>query len=122
MRVGAILVTDTNRLVASGYNGSHSGESETCSKVPGSCGHALHAERNALTSYIGHANYETAGNLKFYVTHLPCIRCAELIVSYNILNPDGVWISEVFYGKEYRDKSSKQLLKKAGIKLRKVSL
>ena len=107
-RVGAVIVTSDNQQVLSiGYNGNYSGgPNETESEVPGESG-MIHAEINALIKL----DYNIPKNKKMYVTLSPCRMCAKAIVNGGI--------DEVIYDEEYRDTSSLDILKTAGVKFRK---
>ena len=107
-RVGAVIVTSDNQQVLSiGYNGNYSGgPNETESAVPGESG-MIHAEINALIKL----DYNIPKNKKMYVTLSPCRMCAKAIVNGGI--------DEVIYDEEYRDTSSLDILKTAGVKFRK---
>jgi dCMP deaminase len=77
-QVGCVLVNAQNEIVATGYNGSPSGEPHCidvgCLLVSGRCIRTRHAERNAL-EHLGHYS----GNLTCYTTLQPCAECfAEL--------------------------------------------
>jgi dCMP deaminase len=108
LQVGCVITNeDMTCIDAIGYNGGVRGLSNECeSLVPGNCGH-IHAECNAIIK----ANYSVKNKLIF-ITHSPCTNCAKLIVNAGI--------KEVYYDVEYRDKSSLELLKNAGIKVTKV--
>jgi dCMP deaminase len=106
--VGCVVVSADNATVLGiGYNGGPKGLNNEClSDEPGKCGH-LHAEINALIK----ANYrgETAQK-KVYVTVEPCYTCAVALVNADI--------KEVIYGREYRLHDGIELLKRAGITVR----
>ena len=107
-RVGAVIVTSDNQQVLSiGYNGNYSGgPNETESEVPGESG-MIHAEINALIKL----DYNIPKNKKMYITLSPCRMCAKAIVNGGI--------DEVIYDEEYRDTSSLDILKTAGVKFHK---
>ena len=75
-------------------------------EVPGESG-MIHAEINALLKL----DYNSPKNKKMYVTHFPCRMCAKAIINAGV--------SEVVYVEEYRDLSGVELLKNAGIIVRK---
>ena len=107
-RVGAVIVTSDNQQVLSiGYNGNYSGgPNEAESEIPGESG-MIHAEINALIKL----DYNIPKNKKMYITLSPCRMCAKAIVNGGI--------DEVIYDEEYRDTSSLDILKTAGVKFRK---
>lgn len=117
LQVGSVLVTLDNDLLFSGYNNALPGETNRCKrKEKGNCG-CTHSERgmfNRFHEWSIKKYCQSYPEYKLYVTHLPCVSCAEAIVNNNI--------KEVYFINDYTYQESKQILKKAGIKLRKVSL
>lgn len=109
-QVGAIVVTEDNtQLLSLGYNGNYrGGPNEAESDQPGKSG-LIHAELNALIKL----DYNNPKKKKMYVTLSPCRACAKLIVNAGI--------NEVIYDTEYRDISGADILKSAGIKVRKIN-
>lgn len=106
-KVGSVVVTDTNtQVLAIGYNGNYSGgPNEVESTVPGASG-MIHAEINALLKL----DYNNPNKKIMYLTLSPCRACAKAIINGGI--------SEVVYCEEYRDTSSLEILKSAGVKVR----
>ena len=106
-KVGAIIITDDNtQMLALGYNGDHAGGSNIReSDEPGMSGF-LHAEINALIK----CDFNTAKRKVMYVTLSPCRMCAKAIVNARI--------DEVVYAEVYRDTSGIDLLRGAGIRVR----
>ena len=106
--VGAIVVTPDNTQVLSvGYNGNYKGgPNEVESATPGESG-MLHAEINCLLKM----DYNSPKRKVMYVTLSPCRMCCKAIVNAGI--------DEVVYGEQYRDTSGLEILKSAGICLRK---
>lgn len=81
--VGAVIVTQDNRVVASGYNGSPAG-TPSCDEVghelsAGHCVRTIHAEANAI-SFAG----RTAQGCTLYTTVIPCYDCCKLVVNAGI--------------------------------------
>ena len=109
-KVGAIVVTsDNTSVLAIGYNGNYSGGPNAPeSTVPGQSGF-IHAEINALLK-MDYSNYKRK---IMYVTLSPCRACAKAIINAGI--------SEVVYNNEYRDISGVELMKSAGIVVRKYA-
>lgn len=108
-KVAAIVVTDDNtQLLSLGYNGDHAG-GPNCreSDDPGESGF-LHAEVNALIKL----DFNSPKRKKMYVSLSPCKMCAKAIVNARI--------DEVVYIDDYRDLSGVELLRYAGIKVRKL--
>ena len=106
-QVGAVVVTqDNTQVLAVGYNGNYTGgPNEVESEIPGESG-MLHAEINALLK----CDYNNPKGKRMYVTLSPCRMCAKAIVNSGI--------QEVIYSEEYRDASSLDILRGAGIKVR----
>lgn len=108
LNVGAII-TLNNSPVSLGYNGPPAGEphclgNECPVKEGGGCERSLHAEANAIDRLPSGLDRSWK---KLYVTHSPCIKCAEKI-------PDA-FISHVFYEVEYRKPEGIQYLVDKGI-------
>jgi dCMP deaminase len=109
-KVAAIIVTDDNtQLLSLGYNGDHMGGSNCReSDEPGESGF-IHAEVNALIKL----DFNSPKRKKMYVSLSPCKMCARAIINARI--------DEVIYSEEYRDTSGIDLLRHAGIKVRRSS-
>ena len=109
-QVGSIIVTDDNtQLLSLGYNGNYKGGPNTVdSQDPGMSG-LIHAEQNALIKL----DYNNPKRKKMYVTLSPCQHCAKMIVNANI--------SEVVYSEEYRDLTGLDIMKSAGIVVRRFT-
>lgn len=119
-KVGAVLVKE-RRILATGYNGAPKGlphcEAVGClrekMKVPSGerqelC-RGLHAEQNAIVQAAVFGVSTRGATL--YTTTYPCVVCAKLIINAEI--------KEVTYDDEYEDELAKQILREAGIKIRK---
>jgi len=122
-RVGAVIISKTNRCVAVGYNGQPKGLnylplrgdcSDFCERSGGERGQsyencvAIHAEANALL-FADRSTYE-GGTI--YVTHPPCWECAKLIAN------SGLDRCVALIGKQdahYDNDKSKRLLEECGI-------
>jgi len=106
-QVGAVIVTKENtQVLAVGYNGNYSGgPNEVESTEPGNSG-MIHAEINALLK----CDYNIRGRKIMYVTLSPCKMCAKAMINGGI--------SEVVFDEEYRDMSGVDLLKSAGVTVR----
>jgi len=109
-QVGAVVVTKENtQVLAVGYNGNYTGgPNEAESEVPGESG-MIHAEINALLK----CDYNILAEKIMYVTLSPCRMCAKAMVNGGI--------SEVIYNEQYRDISGLDLLRAAGVKVRRYS-
>lgn len=119
--VGAVLVKD-KRILATGYNGAPSGithcEIAGCVreklKVPSGERHelcrGLHAEQNVILQAALYGVGTKDSTL--YITNQPCIICAKMIINAGI--------SEIVFAGDYPDKMAREVLKEAGIKLRRA--
>ena len=107
-RVGAVIVTEDNtQVLAVGYNGDYKGGPNSVeSTEPGQSGF-IHAEINALIK----CDFNHPKVKKMYLTLSPCRQCAKAIVNGGI--------REVVYDEEYRDTSGIDLLRSAGVLVRK---
>lgn len=97
LNVGAVVVYDRS-VVSIGYNGAPSGQPHCggngCPHFdPGRGCQVIHAEANAIERV---AEWKTGNVHELYVTHSPCARCAELILS----QPGG--FSKIFFETAYR--------------------
>jgi len=107
-KVGTVIVTGDNTQVLSlGYNGDHAG-GPNCreSDTPGESGF-IHAEMNALIKL----DYNNLKPRTMYITLSPCRMCAKAIINARI--------QEIVYDVEYRDTTGIEILRMAGIKVRK---
>ena len=102
-KVGAVLIDPkTNRIVATGYNGSSKGAKhcldEGCLVHEGHCIRTIHAETNAIL-HLEH-NYE---KLHLYCTHQPCWQCYKILLASNVV--------QVTFEKRYPDPLREALIK-----------
>ncbi len=109
LRVGALIVRD-KRTIASGYNGSVSGDVHCidvgCKVVDGHCIRTIHAESNAILQ-CAKFGVSTEGAV-IYVTHFPCLNCSKQIIQAGI--------QQVIYEEEYRiDPYALELFAQAGV-------
>lgn len=106
LSVGAVIALEA-RVISMGYNGPPSGI-DHCQHDDGApCDDAVHAEANAIVFAARHG-LPTQGT-SLYVTHQPCLRCAQLIINAGI--------DKVFYHQDYRDPAGRILLGQAGLKV-----
>lgn len=112
-QVGAVIARH-GRVLVTGYNGPPAGlphctAPNGCSNLDrvaeGGCVRAVHAEANAI-AYAARHGISTEG-ADLYCTHLPCLKCAELIVNSGI--------KTVYYHTDYRVKEGEILLRSAGV-------
>lgn len=117
-QVGAILARK-GRVLATGYNGPPSGlphcfDSNGCSNLDrvaeNGCARSVHAEANCIAFAARHGIRTEGATL--YCSHLPCLRCAELIINSGI--------RRVFYTNDYRIKEGEILLQQAGVDIIKL--
>jgi dCMP deaminase len=111
-KVGALIVRE-KMIISDGYNGTPSGFENICEDddfvtKP----YVLHAEANAITKVAKSSNSSDGATL--YVTTLPCIECAKLIIQSGI--------RRVVYTNDYRKKEGLRLLERAGIELLQIDL
>jgi dCMP deaminase len=99
MKVGCVITSKDNRIIATGYNGSLDKHCISCDLTK-PCTDAIHAEANAI-AYAAKKGILLEGSI-IYCTHSPCIKCAELIIQAGI--------KKVIYSKPYRDTTPKTLL------------
>jgi dCMP deaminase len=109
-KVGAILVKQ-GRIISTGYNGTPSGFDNNCEDEEGNTKkEVLHAESNAIAKCA--RSVESSEDADLYITVSPCIECTKLIIQCGI--------KRVFFSEYYRDISSLELLKQAGILYEKI--
>lgn len=120
-KVGAVLVRD-KRMLATGYNGPPTGIRH-CAEVgclrdklgiPSGERHelcrGLHAEQNAIIQAALHG--VSTKDSTIYCTNHPCIICSKMIINSGI--------TSVIYKDDYNDDLAEEMLKEAGIKVRKL--
>ncbi len=95
--VGAIVVNQDHRIVATGYNGSVGRKTPHCSEIghamrDGHCIATQHAELNCI-SYCAKEGIPM-GNCVIYVTHFPCLHCTKALIQSGI--------KKIYYGEAYR--------------------
>lgn len=93
-KVGAVLVTEDNRVIGLGFNGMPAGMVETNElwQRPTKYAYVVHAEMNAI-----HYSFDLykRKNVKLYTTVFPCRKCMESILHLPI--------TEIYYQKTYAD-------------------
>lgn len=111
-QVGALIVKD-KMIISDGYNGTPSGFENVCEDENNvTKPYVLHAEANAITKIARSSNNSDGATL--YVTAAPCIECAKLIIQAGI--------SRVIYSEEYRIEDGINLLRRAGIEVKYISV
>lgn len=95
--VGAVIVNQDNRIIATGYNGSVGSKTPQCDDMghvmrDGHCIATLHAEINCI-AYCAREGISLK-NSKIYVTHFPCLNCTKALIQSGI--------TKVYYMDDYR--------------------
>jgi dCMP deaminase len=118
LSVGALLAKD-GRILSIGYNGPVSGAPHCNHPTSGptaiigvgskdqGCQHAVHAEANAIA--FAAKEGICVGGSQLYVTHQPCLKCAQLIINTGILT--------VTYDKPYRLVEGLDLLRDNNVRI-----
>lgn len=107
LRVGAVIAKQ-GRVMSIGYNGAPSRMAHcdhTLDDLAGGCERTVHAEANAIVWAARTGVATTSASM--FVTHMPCVRCAQLIINAGIV--------EVKYRYPYRLTAGIELLKDAGV-------
>lgn len=121
-KVGCIIVSDDDQIIAQGYNGMPKGFSNVCeNKVWNEVDkkyelvtkpEVLHAESNAIAKC---AKFEASSNgATAYISLSPCLQCSKLLIQAGI--------KRVVFAEEYRDLSPISLLVKSGIQVQLLDL
>lgn len=83
---GCVIVSKSNRILSTGYNGAPSGyddcNSVGCHIINNHCRRAEHAERNAIYS-AAHEGVSLFGSTA-YITGQPCIDCLRALISVGV--------------------------------------
>lgn len=121
-KVGCLIVSDDDQIIAQGYNGMPKGYSNECeakfwNEVDKKYDlvtkpEVLHAESNAIAKCAKFEGSSEGGTA--YVTLSPCLQCSKLLVQAGI--------KRVVFLEEYRDLSPIRFLLKGGIKVDKIDL
>lgn len=109
-QVGAVIVDENKRILATGYNGFPPGADDTClpNKRPDKYPFMVHAEINAIAS----SRQDLRGST-LYITYNPCRDCAKAIITAGIRS--------VAYRIEYTNDDKDfilDLLRNCGVKVR----
>ena len=120
-KVGCILVSEDNRILMTGYNGSPAGlphcldvgcsverTRDEAGKVHEHCNRTIHAEMNAIL-YCARNGIELKGATA-YISTVPCFRCAMALVSCDIRT---VWA----LGDYHRADKTWELFRQCGINM-----
>lgn len=113
LQVGAVIVVD-NGIISTGFNGAPKGEPNACEVVCGdqlvTLPNVIHAEDNAIRRVYERNLCAHGGSI--FITHAPCIRCADKIIDAGI--------KEVYYKHDYKNDNGIRLLEHDNIKVRKL--
>lgn len=83
LSVGCVIISNDNRIIASGYNGHLPGTSHDNSIIKDNHEQVInHAEANAICD-IAKRGVISKDSI-IYITHFPCINCFKLLVSSGI--------------------------------------
>ena len=120
-QVGAVAVRN-KRILATGYNGTPSGLAHCVDvgcirerlRIPSGqrqelC-RGLHAEQNVIIQAVIHK--VDLGDSSLYATNQPCVTCTKMLISAGV--------KEIVILEGYPDELARQMLKEAGIKIRKA--
>ena len=81
-KVGCVIVNSDNQVVSMGYNGFPRGVDDSSLPTirPYKYPFMVHSEENA----VANLTIATGDELKIYLTHYPCYRCAKLLWQFNV--------------------------------------
>lgn len=118
-KVGALIVKN-GTIISDGYNGTPSGFENECEEVLNDENgnfvgyqtkwYVLHAEANAILKIA--KSTQSCEGATIYLTCSPCAECSKLILQAGI--------KRLVYDEEYRDLTGLELLKRAGIEIKKM--
>ena len=122
--VGACIVSEKNRILSIGYNGTPNGYSDKAfpwnrdgerlnTKYPYVC----HAEMNAVLNYNG-SKRDLEGS-KIYVDLFPCNECAKIIIQAGI--KEVIYLSDKYNGTD-ENIASKKLMDICNVHYHKLSI
>jgi dCMP deaminase len=117
-KVGAVLVSEDNRILSTGYNGAPKGLENCCDigsclrqqlNIPSGERHelcrAVHAENNAITQCA--LNGVSCKGAIMYITLSPCNMCLKQIINAGI--------KKIIAKESYPDELSIEMMKESGI-------
>ncbi len=123
-QVGACIVSNDNRILSIGYNGTPNGFHDTIfpwdregKPLETKYLYVCHAEMNAVLNYRG--NRKELENAKIYVDLFPCNECAKIIIQSGI--KEVVYLCDK-YANTDSVIASKKLFDCCGVKYRKIEL
>jgi len=122
-QVGACIVSDDNRILSIGYNGTPNGYKDECfpweregDPLHTKYMYVVHAERNAILNFRG--NNKELENSKIFVDLFPCNECAKEIIQSGI--KEVIYLSDK-YAHTNETIVSKKLFDECGITYRQLS-
>lgn len=120
LKVGAIIVKNGS-IISDGYNGTPSGFENDCEEVVNdetgnfigyrTKWYVLHAEANAILKVA--KSTQSCDGSTLYITTSPCGECSKLVLQAGI--------KRLVYEEEYRDTTGLDLLRRAGVEIKKIS-
>ena len=117
-QVGACIVSDSNRILSIGYNGTPNGFEDkyfpwnrSGDFLETKYAFVCHAEMNAISNFKG--DKKDLENAKLYVTLFPCNECAKLVIQNGI--KEIIYLSDKYKGTE-GNTASKMMLDECGVK------
>jgi dCMP deaminase len=120
-KVGALIVKN-GTIIADGFNGTPSGFENECEEAINdkegnflgyqTKWYVLHAEANAIMKMA--RSTQSCEGATLYITYSPCAECSKLILQAGI--------TRIVYDEEYRDTTGLQLLKRAGVDIKKIEI
>lgn len=121
-QVGAVIVSENNRVLSTGYNGTPNGFNDDDfpwgregTPLETKYMYVCHAEANAIDNFRGYKkDFE---NARIYVDLFPCNECAKKIIQSGI--KEVIYLSDK-YANSDSTKVSKLLFDKCGVKYRKL--
>ncbi len=123
-QVGACIVSNDNRILSIGYNGSPNGFHDDIfpwdregKPLETKYLYVCHAEMNAIINYRG--NRSDLENAKIYVDLFPCNECAKLIIQSGI--KEVIYLSDK-YAHTDGTIASKRLFDTCGVKYKQVKI
>lgn len=111
LQVGAIAIKNS-QVIGTGYNGTPTGWDNDCEDEDNNTHPwVLHAEEN-LIAKLCKSTVSSKGSVVF-ITHSPCIHCAKILYNSGI--------KKIYYAIEYKSNEGLIFLKKAGVKIERLS-
>ena len=104
LRVG-VVISRNGRVMSTGYNGAPARTAHCVHEDDSPCEVSVHAEANAVAWAARHGIRTEGADM--FVTHQPCLKCAQLIVNAGI--------GRVVYLADYRLVDGVKLMRAAGI-------